>query len=245
MKINKKKVFVAALIVCALALITTGTLAWFNDSAEVVNKFHVADSDNNGTPNFSIEVKETAYDKDGNKVDANNDGVYDLTDEGNTYFTVAPGDVLPKDPVVTNTGDYNQWVRVNILISRDFADQVAEAQGLTVVPGTAPAIDMYQLFKDFNAGNIFDANESNATALTDYYIYAYYYKDILKPRETLPVFTALNIPSVFTQADMNYGTDGFQIIVKAEAVQSDNIAGPAYTAFTSIANWPIGTAYGA
>jgi hypothetical protein len=42
---------------------------------------------------------------------------------------------------------------------------------------------------------------------------------------------------------MNYGTDGFQIIVKADAVQSDNIEGPAHLAFTSIANWPIGTSY--
>jgi len=244
MKMTKKKLFVIALVVCALALITTGTLAWFNDSAEVTNKFYVADSDNDGTPNFSIEVKETVYDADGNKVDADSDGVYDLTDKGNTYYTVAPGDKIAKDPVVSNTGDYEQWVRVNILISRDFADQVAEAQGLTIENGKAPAIDMTQLFTGFDA-TLYDANESNATALTDYYIYAYYYKDVLKPGETISVFTELNIPSVFTQADMNYGTDGFQINVKADAIQSDNIAGPAYTAFTAIANWPIGTAYGA
>ena len=43
--------------------------------------------------------------------------------------------------------------------------------------------------------------------------------------------------------DMAYGLDGFQIIVKAEAVQADNITGPSSAAFTTV-GWEAGEAYG-
>lgn len=237
MKLTKKKVFVAALAICLIAILSMGTLAWFNASDEVTNTFMVADSDSDGTPDFSIDVKETKLDESGNKVDEDEDGVYDFTDEGNTYNKIAPGDLLFKDPVVTNTGDYSQWVRVNILISKDFADQVKEAQGVTDVE----AINMAELLTGFD-GALWASGEFNDTKYTDYYIYSYYYANELAKDETISVFTGVKIPSKFTQADMNYGTDGFKIIVRAEAIQSDNLAGPAQSAFAA-AGWTVGETY--
>ena len=46
MKITKKKVFVSALIICLLAIVSMSTLAWFSASDSVKNEFYVADSDN-------------------------------------------------------------------------------------------------------------------------------------------------------------------------------------------------------
>ena len=58
MKLTKKKVFVAAIALCLIAIISAGTLAWFQASDEVTNKFMIADSDQDGTPDFSVDVWE-------------------------------------------------------------------------------------------------------------------------------------------------------------------------------------------
>lgn len=239
MKMNKKKVVVVSLAISLIAILSFGTLAWFNATNEVTNKFYVADSENpDEKPEFSIDVTENKTDAEGeNYVDEDNDGVYDITDEGNTYENVVPGDVLKKNPVVTNTGKYDQWVRVSISISKDFADQVAEAQGVA-----AADINFTTLFSGFNSA-AFEADRVLADIYTDYYTYVYYVAAPLAPEGTVKVFDEVNIPESFTQDDMAYGLDGFQIIVKAEALQADNITGPASAAFTTV-GWDAGEAYG-
>ncbi len=233
MKMTKKKVFVIALAVCALAILSMGTLAWFNAATEVTNKFAV--SGENFTPDFSIEVTETKVDVDGKPVDADGDGVIDTTTTGNEYTTVAPGDVLLKDPVVKNTGAYSQWVRVNITISKGFADKVATVDQKKA---TAKDLNMEALFDGFDY-DLYD-NMEFYEGFTDYYVYTYYYKDNLIPTASFKVFDKILIPSIFTQEDMTYLN--FNVNVKAEAIQSDNIAGPAKAAFDS-ANWEVCTAY--
>lgn len=238
MKLNKKKVVVVSLAISLIAILSFGTLAWFNATSEVTNKFYVADSEEpDAKPEFSVSVTENKTDAEGkNYVDEDEDGVYDITDEGNTYENVVPGDVIVKNPVVKNTGKYDQWVRVQISISKDFADQVAEAQNTS-----AANIDFTELFGGFNSA-AFEANRVIANVYTDYYTYVYYVAAPLAPEGTVPVFTAVNIPTSFTQEDMAYGLDGFQIIVKAEAVQADNITGPASAAFTTV-GWDAGETY--
>lgn len=238
MNVSKNKVLIVALAVCLVAILSIGTLAWFNSTDEVTNKFMVADSDQDGAPDFAIDVKESATDEDGNKVDADGDGEYDLTDTGNTYTNLVPGDLLFKDPVVTNTGDYDQWVRVNLLISKSFADQIAQEQGVE-----AADIDMAVLLPGFDAAMWADS-EFSAAAYADYYVYAYYFANELQAGDAIAVFNAVKIPDTFTQEDMTYGVDGFQIIVKADAIQSENIGDSAKDAFAD-ANWEIGTAYDA
>ena len=44
MKLTKKKVFVAALAICLIAILSFGTLAWFSAGDSVKNEFYVADS---------------------------------------------------------------------------------------------------------------------------------------------------------------------------------------------------------
>ena len=235
MKMNKKKVLVVALAVSLIAILSLGSIAWFNAKDEITNKFQVA-TDDEGNPDFSIDVKEHKTDSDGkNFVDADGDGNADLTDDGNEYTYVLPGDELLKDPMVTNTGDYEQWVRVNILISKTFADQVARTQDKAVAD-----LDFTTLFKNFNTGAFETAREFSATAFTDYYMYSYYVATKVAPDVTVKVFDAVNIPTTFTQAEMSY--IDFQVIVKADAIQSDNLGSSASDAFKSV-NWEAGTAY--
>ena len=232
----KKRIMIVALAVCIISVLSLGSLAWFSYTDEVSNTFKVADSDTDGSPDFSIDVKESKTDAEGNKGDLDNDGVYDLTDDGNVYENIAPNEIILKDPAVTNTGDYSQYVRVNLVISKNFADQVAEEQGVA-----AAGIDMEVLFPGFD-NDLWAENEFDESTYADYYIYAYYYDGVLGKGETINVFNQVHIPEGFEVGDMNFGTDGFKVNVKADAIQSDNIQGPAKAAFDSV-NWTIGTVF--
>ena len=69
MKFNKKKVLVASLAISLIAILSLGTLAWFSDSDEVTNKFHVAGGEDSKPDEiFSVDVMEA--------VDADEDGTY-------------------------------------------------------------------------------------------------------------------------------------------------------------------------
>lgn len=232
MKTNKKKVFVTALAVSLIAILSLGTLAWFNAEDEITNTFKVADSDGDGKPDFSIDVTE--------------DG--DAEDDGLEYKDILPGDELDKEPVVTNTGDYDQYVRVNIIIDKDFADEVASEQG--VVPRY---LHLEELFGDLDKTMWLGANGNAYTgyinniftedAANEAYIYTLYYNKALAKDASITVFEKVLIPSKFVQSDMEYGTDGFEITVKAEAVQVKNLnATNAYKAFAEV-NWAEGTEY--
>ena len=235
MKMNKKKIVVVSLAVSLIAILSLGSLAWFNAKDEITNKFQVA-TDDEGAPEFSIDVKENATDEEGkNFVDEDQDGKDDLTDTGNTYQYVMPGDEILKNPMITNTGKYDQWVRVNVLISKTFADQVARTQDKAVKD-----LDFTTLFTNFNSAAFEADREFNATLFADYYMYSYYVVGAVVPNQTIKAFDAVNIPTTFTQAEMAYG--GFQIIVKADAVQADNLGPTASDAFTAV-QWEAGTQY--
>ena len=95
MKLTKKKVFVMALALSLAAIISMGSLAWFNDADSVWNKFMIADSEDD-TPDeiFSIDVCESR-DTNGDG-DFNEEGDNSRTDEGLTYVDIQPGDKLNK-----------------------------------------------------------------------------------------------------------------------------------------------------
>ena len=74
--------------------------------------------------------------------------------------------------------------------------------------------------------------------------YTFYYGKTVAPNQGVHVMSAVQIPGVLEQEDMNFGTDGFTITVKAEAVQVENLkATKASDAFAEV-GWEVGTAYG-
>ena len=231
MKFSKKKVFVAALAVCLIAILSMGSLAWFNAKDEVTNTFNVADSTGPSvSPNFSIKVEETS----------NDSSVADKVDN-NTYNDVLPGQKIAKDPTITNTStESSQFVRVNIVISKAFADQIAEVQNTT-----AANLDLTKLLVGFNTAKYEDARVFDNTTYADYYIYAYYLKGKLAVGDANKhvVFTDVQIPGNFVQEDMNYGE--FKINVKAEAVQTKFLGNGVDTASEAFAavGWEVGTDY--
>lgn len=222
MKLNKKKVFVAALAVCLVAIISMGTLAWFSDSDFVKNDFMITDSTvTNPDEVFSVDIYETKVDEDGNVVnDAN--GNPETTDAGNTYKNIAPGDVLTKDPTVKNTGTYNQWVRVKVTLTN--------------------AENWLALFKKYNLtlNDLFTNIDSDAwVGVEDYTItggamtFTYYLKDQLAPNQTVTLFDKVTIPEIFDQTDI-YAVKEFALTFVAEAVQVENTKDNAVDAFAFV-----------
>lgn len=203
MKLTKKKVFVTALAICLVAIISMGTLAWFSAQDEVTNKFMIADSDDD-TPDeiFSVDVWENT--PDGEK-----------DQDGYEYTDILPGDTLKKEARVENTGYYDQYVRVTVTIS--------DAQAWIEALGA-----------DFNVADVFDGfvaadwnhiwnNMNGATTIPENFVYVMYYKNIVKPGDVINVFNNVKIPTSLTREEAVAFGGNFDITVKAEAVQTENV----------------------
>lgn len=223
MKMTKKKVFVTALAVCLIAILSLGTLAWFNATDDITNNFMIADSDGDGTPDFKVEVWENENDGDDN-ADADGDGDNAITHKGNTYPEIAPGDVIAKNPTVENTGDYDQWIRVYVTFDEWAKIEAAcQNQGISSDVRTWLDVDATAWTADNNATVV----ENNTVT------YVYYYNYKLTEDQTAVLFNNVTIPGEFEQADMAYVNGNFSINIKAEALQADNTGATAQYAFAN------------
>lgn len=239
---NKKKLLSLALVLILIASLSFGTLAWFSDKDEVTNKFLVAGSDDEDPDAiFSVDVWE--------KVDTDGDGEWDSVNPGHRqddgsaeYKNILPGDKLPKNVFVENTGAYDQYVRVIVTIS--------DAQAW--INAVGENFDAATLFDKFNPdmwdknhiwNNVSEAGDN--IAQLEEIVYVLYYKDVLKSGGHFTVFEAVNIPTTLTQEQAAKFDGGFTINVKAQALQTENVlpdnyvvGQEAYYAFTSL-NIPL------
>lgn len=223
MKLNKKKVFALALAVCLIATLSMGSLAWFTAEDNVKNDFFIADSDDDTADEiFSVDVWE----------DRNGDGVADddVTgdDEGLSYVDVLPGDVLAKTVYVKNTGYYDQYIRVTVTVS----DYSAWCTVLNKAIGTKFALQ--DVVNGLNAADLWHVEEGVINDTDDTITYTLYYQRILTGDQVntndngintneAVVFESVKIPDSMTQAQAVEFEQNFQITVKAEAVQTENI----------------------
>ena len=203
MKMTKKKVFVSALAICLIAIISMGTLAWFSAQDEVTNKFMIADSDDD-TPDeiFSVDVWENT--PDGEK-----------DQDGYEYTDILPGDTLKKEARVENTGYYDQYVRVTVTIS--------DAQAwIDALGANFSVADVFDGFVAADWNHIWN-NMNGATTIPENFVYVMYYKNIVKPGDVINVFNNVKIPTSLTRDEAVAFGGNFDITVKAEAVQTENV----------------------
>lgn len=228
MKMTKKMVLLAALAISLVAIISMGTLAWFNAADEITNNFFVATDEDDTDPTFSVKVSETGL--DGQE-----------TVDGVTYYDVVPGDAIAKDPTITNTGDYTQWIRVSVTMTK--ADKWATYGG---------SLTFTELFEGStyglaaNVGTatedwllVSDTVEADANGNAVWYLYL---NSELAAGTSADLFELVNIPEDFTLEEiLDFGGE-FSITVKADALQRDNTGDNAVAAFAAV-NWPAGTAF--
>ena len=226
MKMTKKKVFVAALAISLVAILSMGSLAWFSAQDSVTNNFYVADStDNDPDDIFSVDVYEK-YDSDG-------DGDPEEYQRGISYDDILPGDKLDKDAIVKNTGHYDQYIRVIITVSD-------KAVFKSIVESTGADFDTYdvrQHFVGFDSSK-WDLVNSTMDNSGESIQYVLYLKDVLHSGDSFSVFTGVEIPEAMTQEHASHFDDdgiwGFTIDVKAQAVQTENVGATAAEAFATV-----------
>ena len=202
MKLTKKKVFVTALALCLVAILSVGTLAWFQAADQVDNYFQVT-TDEEGRPDFKLDLFEHEF--DGEKLT-------DVEVEENTYKHIAPGDVLPKDPTIRNSGSYDQWVRVKVTLV--YFEEWEKALG--------DGIEFNKFFEGFNDEWILDESTKGTDTLV------FYYKNVLKAGEKTPLFEGFKISEEFTVDNM---PTKFKLTIVGEAIQADNTGDNAKAAF--------------
>ena len=206
---SKKKILTVAIALTLVALIGLGSLAFFNDSKSVTNKFLTFKTSGPDEPPitpgdiFSIKLEETGL--DGSK-----------TTEGVTYEKVLPGSVLAKDPTVTNTGIYDAWVRVDVTIDK-------AATWKTIIPA---GYDLSAIFGGFDSSKWTLAGKSESG---DTITYSYYLNERLVAADeeasvaagSATLFTSVTIPTSIT-VDQMVELNGFTIVISGAAVQADN-----------------------
>ena len=223
---NKRRVLIAAIVVCLIAILACGSLAYFTfTGAKVINEFYTYSTKDfpNGPPTdvkelFSIDVYETRLDENG-QILKNDDGTVKKFYE-NTYEAILPGSELHKDPTVENTGKYSAWVRLTVKVTK--AEQWIDALG-----------------KDYDLGQMFNFNGEDwhgtgaPTLANNTLTYVFYSNAPLAAGETSALFDGMTIPTSLTAEDMIALTN-FQIIIEGDAIQSDNNGTKASEGF---ANW--------
>lgn len=231
MKNTKKKVLVGALALSLVAIVGFGSLAWYQASDSVKNKFLVASSTDPDDPEddtFSIKVTENVPDHPDNEDDF-------------TYPVAEPGAVLQKQPYAVNTGKYDQYVRVIVKVS----DAQAWTSVLTntaydaVTADQMEAVTLDQMVQGFNTtGFAYDAAESGVA--DDTFTFVFYGNGILPAGERVRIFDTLTIPGTLTNDQANKFSaqtaeeKGFTVDVKAQAVQTENVGSNAKEAFATV-----------
>lgn len=212
---NKKKLFSLALAVIMIAILSFGTLAWFNDSDSVKNEFHIATSDDPSDPDdiFSVDLWENTPDGDKDQ-------------DGHSYEKILPGSNLKKEVNVENTGAYDQYIRVVVTLS--------DGQAWLEVLGAG-----YDLGSIFTGHDESKWTRSVGTIVGDEIIYVYYLNEKLAPEATAELFTNVVIPTHLTQEDMAKLGGGFELNIRADAIQTENLGEGVDTAAKAFAaaNW--------
>lgn len=235
---KKKKLLVAALAICLLSTVSFSTLAWFNASQSVTNKFMVATTGGGlgggSTPStpqdkiFSVDLWEYVADENGDgtpdkKVNYREDGTSEYE-----YANILPGVPYIKQPVVENTGSYDQYIRVVVTVSKagEWTTLLAK-YGITNMGTIFLGHDDTDTDGDpaewecHTAGSFTNATENTIS-------FVYYLNEKLTPGAMASLFEKVQLPGVLTQEDMatlmdSTGEIGFDIAIRADAIQTEGL----------------------
>ena len=216
---TKRKIFVSALAICLIAIISMGTLAWYSDSDSAKNTFKFADSTQDPDELFSVNVYEQK------------DGVTYDDPTGIEYENIVPGGTYEKKAFVQNTGKYDQYIRVTVTLS----DLQAWMGALDITsPEQFKSYDIVANFPGFNEA-MWEKIEKVVDMDNDTLTYVLYLKDVLTPDSSINVFEKVVLPgATMDQTDaVAFGGD-FTIDIVAEAVQTEFVGDSCYAAFQTV-----------
>ena len=206
---NKKKLLSLALVVIMIATISFSSLAWFTDKDAAENKFTIGGAGAEDPDQiFSVDVKEN--------VDGEKDPVDDMD-----FENILPGDKFKKEAFITNTGSYDQYIRVVMTVT----DWALIENLVTINMDDAFNTNWY--ISPGNAGvrNDIIVDYANTVLVDGDLIVTMYLNKKLAPGETVNIMDYVEISTEATQEDFANAAfiDGFQIIFDADAAQTENI----------------------
>lgn len=230
---TKKKVLLGILSACLVVSIAAGfTLSYFNDSAEVTNKFVVG-------ANVDIDIDEPSWPEVPPVVTPGISMIKDPTvtaKDGDSYMRmVVTIKDLGTDAVITDQTRVNKILET---VYNDTGYSITNGVATTpnIVPGTHYKAADISAYAGFNTTNFALDTTRGETG-----VYYYNYKntatnDIFKtttPENTVVLFTNVVVPSDWVKADIDLlrgttanadGKLGYQIIVSAQAIQTIGFA---------------------
>ena len=183
-----KKKIISLCLVAALAVVAiAGTsLAYFTDKDAKTNTFTLG--------NVDIELNEEKWEEP---------------------IVAVPDVKYDKDPVVTNIGENDAWIRVDVTLS--------DAEAFTAAAEKHNITDLATIFAGHDETKWTLAGEPVYNDENDTLTYSYYYNTVLAVDEsTEPLFTSVTIPAVFDNDDMKEIRADFTIDVTAHAIQTAN-----------------------
>ena len=230
MKMTKKKVVIVAVAICLVAIISMGTLAWFNAEDAVNNDFKVMDS----LTDFEVDVWEYVTAPEVG-VERNPVGKGDAEENGHEYTDAAPNAVFVKEVYVENTSNNDlagQYIKMEVT----FTNYAAVRAMFVDLTDTTTFVDCTDMLEDVH----FSANEDDDDMAwwydedntiyneeDDTATYVFYLKRVLENEESECLFETVRIPATMDINDADYlAEEGFQINVVAYAIQSANIKDP-------------------
>ncbi|MGI5984907.1 MAG: hypothetical protein GXY01_10575 [Clostridiales bacterium] len=227
---KKKGMILFSTFLMLAAAAVGGTLAYFTNTDAAKKTFTVG--------SVAIELYEHKVEK---KTDASGHAIWEYVLNGdskievieNRYDGIYPGAVLPKDPTIRNTGENPAYVRMKVTLSNAVAwKESVVSHDLSSIFGG------HDETKWTRAAVIENRDEDTIT-------YVYNYNGILaESAETGALFTSINIPTLFDNAEMSaIGGNGgeFTMNISAEAIQATgfNSAGDAFAALTQQQSNPV------
>ena len=207
---NKKKLISLSLVIIMIAILSFSSLAWFQDDDSVTNDFTIGGAGTGDADDiFSMEVWEK--------------GEEGIPVEGLKFEKILPGDHHKKEAYITNTGSYEQYIRVTMTIA-----DWKRIRDLITINMDDLFVDNWQIdskgVEVTAEGNLQTVNVQSVNADGELVV-VMYLKHKLQPGETVDIMDYVKISTEATQADFAYAefADGFQISIKADAAQTENI----------------------
>lgn len=194
-KMTSKKAAIAAMAICAVMAIG-GAMAYFTDKDEATNKIEIG--------NVHIDLDEPKWDS---TPDTDSDGIPDTADE------IVPGQEIPKDPRVTNTGKNDAYVYLTVTVPK--ANVItANSDGTLANNGKAATTQLF----NYNINTGWKLLSSNTSA-ADKNVYVYGYTKAIKAGEvTSTLFDSVTFINAVEGQGLEDNT--YDIDIDASAIQA-------------------------
>lgn len=208
-----KKLLAVSVVMIMVAILSYSTLAWFTDNDASTNDFTVNGGGQEDPDKiFSVDVKE--------EVDGEDVPVDEME-----FDDVLPGANYKKEAYITNTGANDQYIRVILTISDWALVEDIVAINMDDAFATNWHIDSTDVSIDAE-GNLIATSDASVDADGNLVVVMYLDKK-LTANETVNVMDYVSISKDADQNDFAADgfADGFQIAIKADAIQTENMLG--------------------